>query len=49
VVSFRKSVESLIADERARKYNILADRLTVAINAENGTTIIIDFHGQKYP
>lgn len=38
MVSFRKSVESLIADERAKKHNILADRLTVAINAENGTT-----------
>jgi len=38
MVSFRKSVESLIADERAKKHNILADRLTVAINSENVTT-----------
>ena len=35
MVSFRKSVESLIADERAKKHNVLADRLTVAINTEN--------------
>jgi SpoVK/Ycf46/Vps4 family AAA+-type ATPase len=33
--SFRKSVESLIAEERAKKHNILADRLAAAIN-ENG-------------
>jgi len=38
MVSFRKSVESLIADERAKKHNILADRLTAAINSENGIT-----------
>ena len=35
MVSFRKSVESLIAEERAKKHNILADRLSTAIT-ENG-------------
>ncbi len=35
MVSFRKSVESLIADERAKKHNILADRLAKSIS-ENG-------------
>jgi SpoVK/Ycf46/Vps4 family AAA+-type ATPase len=35
MVSFRKSVESLIAEERAKKHNILADRLATAIT-ENG-------------
>ena len=35
MVSFRKSVESLIAEERAKKHNILADRLATAIN-DNG-------------
>lgn len=35
-VSFRKSVESLIAEERAKKHDILADRLAAAIN-ENGS------------
>ncbi|MDO9581276.1 MAG: ATP-binding protein [Bacteroidales bacterium] len=35
MVSFRKSVESLIADERAKKHNILADRLATSIT-ENG-------------
>jgi len=36
MVSFRKSVESLIAEERAKKHSILADRLAALI-AENGT------------
>jgi len=31
MVSFRRSVESLIAEERAKKHNVLADRLTSAI------------------
>ena len=30
--SFRKAVESLIAEERAKKHNILADRLTQSLN-----------------
>ncbi|MDA3940672.1 MAG: ATP-binding protein [Spirochaetia bacterium] len=36
MVSFRKSVESLIADERGKKHNILADRLATLIIAGNG-------------
>jgi len=36
MVSFRKSVESLIAEERAKKHNILADRLAASIIPENG-------------
>jgi SpoVK/Ycf46/Vps4 family AAA+-type ATPase len=36
IVSFRKSVESLVAEERAKKHNILADRLAAAIITENG-------------
>lgn len=36
MVSFRKSVESLIAEERAKKHNILADRLAASITNENG-------------
>ena len=36
MISFRKSVESLIAEERAKKHNILADRLAASIN-ENGS------------
>lgn len=36
MVSFRKSVESLIAEERAKKHNILADRLAASIANENG-------------
>jgi AAA+ superfamily predicted ATPase len=35
-ISFRKSVESLIAEERAKKHIILADRLAAIIN-ENGS------------
>src|SRR4030042_3305193 len=35
MLSFRKSVESLIAEERAKKHYILADRLAALIN-ENG-------------
>ncbi len=30
--SFRKAVESLIAEERAKKHNILAERLTQSLN-----------------
>ena len=38
MVSFRKAVESLIAEERARKHNILADRLVASLNngSKNG-------------
>lgn len=43
MVSFRKSVESLIAEERAIKHNILADRLTSLLNngdkTKNGVSI----------
>lgn len=35
MLSFRKSVESLIAEERAIKHNILADRLTSLLNSGN--------------
>ncbi|MEK6657066.1 MAG: ATP-binding protein [Nitrospirota bacterium] len=35
MVSFRKSVESLIAEERAIKHNILADRLASLLNSGN--------------
>jgi len=38
MVSFRKSVESLIAEERAKKHNIFADRLAASI-IENGNKI----------
>lgn len=42
MVSFRKAVESLIAEERAQKHNILADRLASSLNngIKNGTTRI---------
>ena len=36
MVSFRKSVESLIAEERAKRHNILADRLAASIIPESG-------------
>ena len=32
MVSFRKSIESMIAEERAKKHNILADRLASSLN-----------------
>lgn len=32
MVSFRKAVESLIVEERAKKHNILADRLSLSLN-----------------
>jgi SpoVK/Ycf46/Vps4 family AAA+-type ATPase len=32
MVSFRKAVESLVAEERAKKHNILAERLSLSIN-----------------
>ena len=32
IVSFRKAVESLIAEERAKKHNILAERLALSLN-----------------
>jgi SpoVK/Ycf46/Vps4 family AAA+-type ATPase len=32
MVSFRKAVESLVAEERAKKHNILADRLSLSLN-----------------
>ena len=32
MVSFRKAVESLVAEERAKKHNILADRLALSLN-----------------
>jgi len=35
MVSFRKAVESLIAEERAKKHNILADRLATSLNNGN--------------
>ena len=40
-ISFRKAVESLIAEERAKKHNILADRLTQSLNnsVNKNTTI----------
>src|SRR3972149_8968920 len=42
MVSFRKSVESLIAEERAKKHNILADRLaaTITENGNKNSTVI---------
>ncbi|HLC14815.1 MAG TPA: ATP-binding protein [Thermodesulfovibrionia bacterium] len=49
MLSFRKSVESLIAEERAKKHNILADRLAACI-VENGnrksTAIRFDEHAK---
>jgi len=38
-VSFRKSVESLIADEREKNHHILADRLASSLNNGNKTTV----------
>ena len=35
MVSFRKSVDSLIAEERAKRHNILADRLAALLITEN--------------
>ncbi len=32
MVSFRKAVESLVAEERTKKHNILADRLALSLN-----------------
>ena len=32
MVSFRKAVESLVAEERAKKHNILAERLALSLN-----------------
>jgi len=49
MVSFRKSVESLIAEERAKKHNILADRLAASINEngnKNNTTIRPNGHAK---
>jgi SpoVK/Ycf46/Vps4 family AAA+-type ATPase len=50
MISFRKSVESLIAEERAKKHNILADRLAASIITENGnknsTTILPNGHAK---
>jgi SpoVK/Ycf46/Vps4 family AAA+-type ATPase len=46
-VSFRKSVESLIAEERAKKHDILADRLAAAIN-ENGSKNIATVRTNGY-
>lgn len=42
MVSFRKSIESLIADERAKKHHILANRLVSSLNngGRNGGSII---------
>jgi len=42
MVSFRKSVESLIADERAKKHHILANRLISSLNngGRNGGSVI---------
>lgn len=42
MVSFRKSVESLIAEERAKKHTILADRLaaTISGNGNKNSTAI---------
>lgn len=41
MASFRKSVESLIAEERAKKHNILADRLASSLNngSKNGISV----------
>lgn len=42
IVSFRKSVESLIAEERAKKHDILADKLSEIISEnpyKNNTTV----------
>jgi len=32
MISFRKAVESLVAEERAKKHNILAERLALSLN-----------------
>lgn len=42
MVSFRKAVESLIAEERAKKHNILADRLVATLN--NGSKNSFSMH-----
>jgi len=41
MVSFRKAVESMIAEERAKKHNILADRLATSLNngSKNGLSL----------
>ena len=36
MVSFRRAVESLIAEERAKSHNILAERLATSLNNGNG-------------
>jgi SpoVK/Ycf46/Vps4 family AAA+-type ATPase len=36
MVSFRKAVECLVAEEREKKHHVLADRLNKSLNAKNG-------------
>ncbi len=45
MVSFRKSVESMIAEERAKKHNILADRLASSLNNGSKNSISIRPNG----
>ncbi len=48
MISFRKSVESLIAEERAKKHDILADRLAAILNENvNKNNAIIRPNGQS--
>jgi len=46
MVSFRKSVESLVAEERAKKHNILADRLASSLNNGNKNGVSIRPNGE---
>jgi SpoVK/Ycf46/Vps4 family AAA+-type ATPase len=46
MVSFRKAVESLIAEERAKKHNILADRLATSLNDGNKNGLSIHAKGE---
>jgi len=47
MVSFRKAVESLIAEERAKKHNILADRLATSLNNGNKNGLSMRANGQE--
>ena len=46
MVSFRKSVESMIAEERAKKHNILADRLASSLNNGSKNSISVRPNGE---
>lgn len=46
MVSFRKSVESMIAEERAKKHNILADRLASSLNNGSKNSISVRSNGE---